>query len=562
MILLKDALNEALFGSAEKNIESSLGPIVRDEAISFLEQCCNLSATNIKALINMKKSGEVIARAVNKTIIIDGQRTNKPEVKNTKTFPAGLHFSSLKGCSLEICNFPELESIESLFSEDCVIEKTSISIHNCPKLNSLKGLPKKIDGSFSCTNCQSITSLEGLPEEITDIVSIRNNGKAFKVKEIRRHTNASGMVYGESEEDEEANITEAFADGRLQMIWDGYTKIFGSKKKYKNLSYLISNVCGGFDIFRAWDKYAGSNIISFKTNEITDREKKIINDMMSFTRGTLTGFVAGFKGNELLFIASAPDKGTKSGQRYRIITNPKYDEHSAKRYKQPESGYWAYKDEFDRFMTGTARSFSPRDYYYSYSSREDIWSSYGLKEKADYIIAVILTSGDPNFSVNDIQRARGVAQAGMIKPGDVKQYAEIAEENLKRYKDIIAKNKELNTAYFKHIDSLIDIASKRIQILLKDAKSPNPKYSSPGTTQAYQRTYAVSGAISEYNTLMSEASNYAQGVIDMRDESNGYNMYPGGKIRLQRNLEERRKNIQAIYDKLTARLNSYGVPSA
>lgn len=555
MISLKDRLDEALFSKKEKTGSQLAGPVVREEAIEFLSKHSILPASSIKNMVNILKSGEVIIRAIGKVIPIYNCEDTE--------LPAGIHFTSLRNCTFELYNCPNLETIEGLFAENCVIENTSISIYNCPKLKSLQGLPKNVDGDFTCTNCPSITSLDGAPETVSKVVSIRGLGRKFKSKEIQRHISVNpSMVFGESEDEEEATLFEAFNDGRLQMIWNAYVKAFGSKKKYKNFQDLISHLVGGWGTFKAWDQFTGRNITTLNPKNITAKEEKLINDMFSTTRGTAKGILVGLNNNELVFILSSPDKGrSKYGNNIRFLTNPKYDENRYNRYSEGKgTEHWWYERDYNDLTSGTASTSK----FYNY---EDSYKRY--TEQSDMIIAVVIEKDtgydSETFAVGKKQMDRKNAREGMIKPGDVEQYKKMAEENVKRYKDILAKRKAFNTADFAEIDSKVDISMKRVNLFYADAKRENPQYKSNNGTYtasmpAYYHKQDLNTITSRFTRLMNVAAEYSGLVINMRDEKDSWYNRPGGKVQQKKDLDIAKANFMKAYEELKDKLDACNVP--
>ena len=125
---------------------------------------------------DVKVHGDVVIRG------FDGQQ-----------LPA-VNIREFKG-SLIIERCPNLTAIGDWFGF-CIIVDGDLSICECPKLESLKGLPKMCGGIFNITSNKSLKSLGGMPGFVGKNIYIMKNGKRFTEDEVRAHLDNDGLLPG------------------------------------------------------------------------------------------------------------------------------------------------------------------------------------------------------------------------------------------------------------------------------------------------------------------------------------------------------------------------------
>ena len=94
---------------------------------------------------------------------------------------------SLKGAPKEIrgsFDCTDCSSLESLIGAPKKVGK-SFSCIGCTSLQSLKGAPKEVGGYFYCNKCISLKSLEGAPEKVGRGFYCERCGKKFTEEDVR-----------------------------------------------------------------------------------------------------------------------------------------------------------------------------------------------------------------------------------------------------------------------------------------------------------------------------------------------------------------------------------------
>ena len=122
---------------------------------------------------DVKVRGDVVIRG------FDGER-----------LPA-MNIREFKG-SLIIERCPNLATIGEWFEVWSAVDG-DVSICECPKLESLEGLPRMCNGIFNITSNKSLKSLDGMPNFISGNIYIMKNGKRFTEDEVRSHLNDSSL---------------------------------------------------------------------------------------------------------------------------------------------------------------------------------------------------------------------------------------------------------------------------------------------------------------------------------------------------------------------------------
>lgn len=130
---------------------------------------------------------------------------------------APLNISKLEGnIYIEDCG---ITSLEGIFAEYCNVSG-DVNITGCPNLTSLAGLPHMVDGSVSVMDCKSIRSLDDIKCLAGDVYLVKC-GKRFKKSAVEKAFPAAINIHC-SEEDMVPNLTEAFSDPILTLLWQQF----------------------------------------------------------------------------------------------------------------------------------------------------------------------------------------------------------------------------------------------------------------------------------------------------------------------------------------------------
>lgn len=81
----------------------------------------------------------------------------------------------------------KVKNLKGLFADDCEIDG-QLSIHECDRLTSLEGLPKKVT-SFDCTENKSLKDIKGAPmyDDNGGTFVFQENGKLYGEKDIKEY---------------------------------------------------------------------------------------------------------------------------------------------------------------------------------------------------------------------------------------------------------------------------------------------------------------------------------------------------------------------------------------
>ena len=417
MKCFSEIIKESLFSTDDN---TAIQHIEMDVILSFLRKYLNISESKAKMyVVRSKKTAKV--PTIN--LVLDGNLVGGvgPKVTISKfeesEWPTGLRFSKVKGTTVCIKDCPNIKDLGNLFT-DVDFDNASLEIINCPKLSSLAGAPVSIDGSFVCVNLPSLKDIKGMPSKIEGTISMRKLGTRIKKSVIKSYiTNTPMNILAESEEDvvenDENEINEAFADGRLSMIWNFVKNKTDVYNKFSDFICRFTNLYSPSYI--EWDNVS-SEIIEMRLNSLSKDQEKLLNSMFSTRADTSNGLVVGLKGNKIMIIIGTPHKGSVGGRRAGRTEGFPYIN------IQGKINYSAWKYGIDLTKFSDVRK--------EYLSDCDLLWVWPLN----------LHDYDTN-KVREKRQNRADSRVGMINPGDAEQYKKIAQENIKRYKDILAKQK-------------------------------------------------------------------------------------------------------------------------
>ena len=417
MKCFSEIIKESLFSTDDN---TAIQHIEMDVILSFLRKYLNISESKAKMyVVRSKKTAKV--PTIN--LVLDGNLVGGvgPKVTISKfeesEWPTGLRFSKVKGTTVCIKDCPNIKDLGNLFT-DVDFDNASLEIINCPKLSSLAGAPVSIDGSFVCVNLPSLKDIKGMPSKIEGTISMRKLGTRIKKSVIKSYiTNTPMNILAESEEGviekDENEINEAFADGRLSMIWNFVKNKTDVYNKFSDFIYRFTNLYSSSYI--EWDNVS-SEIIEMRLNSLSKDQEKLLNSMFSTRADTSNGLVVGLKGNKIMIIIGTPHKGSVGGRRAGRTEGFPYIN------IQGKINYSAWKYGIDLTKFSDVRK--------EYLSDCDLLWVWPLN----------LHDYDTN-KVREKRQNRADSRVGMINPGDAEQYKKIAQENIKRYKDILAKQK-------------------------------------------------------------------------------------------------------------------------
>lgn len=438
MINLEQLVDEALLGRNAGR--SAFANITKDLLVKFLCDYCGIAISDTGKYITSKTQYKV--------------RDRELAIKKYPESRLLGKMGEINGGDLYITDCPELESLEGFFDENGKFDVGSISITNCPKLKSLGTLPRLVKGDFIISNCPMLNDLTGMPEEVNGTVSISRIGKKLKKNELTHmFRNKPSRVHCEDVENEPVlegeEIFEAFGDGRLQEIWSQvqqFEKEHGNplndRWDNKKLTWhkFLEKMLDSNTSYVAFDKLSSENI---KT--ITNFSKpnlKIINSIISDRVNTPRGIVVGFKGGKMEFCIGTSRKPSRS------------------RWGSSYGGSTVYAAMKKNIKFGT--------------DSIDASNIGSYLEGCDKVICVNLSDipWESELNTSKLHNERVAARVGMINPGDIEQYKEIAKANMSRYKEIVANKRALEDPDVENLETEVNEILMRANKMLSAVRNP------------------------------------------------------------------------------------------
>ena len=364
-------------------------------------------------------------------------------IKNVTEDIIPLTFSKVEG-NIVIEKCPNIKSLEGMFAPQCVAIGGSLSIGNCDKFETLKGIPPIIDNEFNLIGNKSLKRFESDSQfTVFGSIHIMKNGSKLKEQDIEKvfksfkHINCSLDLENSILE---SNINEALNEPHLLKL----AKTMHDNKKSVNFSeaFRYMNI--------AWDEIDSSNVSVYKTYN---------DDALKAARKI---FSAGNPGIIILV--------NKNNEYTHCITNNK----------------WVYVLNPLRYST-TQYEAKATDIVELINNSEEV--------------IIIETSG---MSVQGKQIARYKALEGMVIQGDERYYKDLARDNIKRYKKIIAQNKALkDNDEVKKLSEKVQECLNRMMAATNKIMSDPVKYADSFVYLSILQNYICSSAYSSNGLLAS-----------------------------------------------------------
>ena len=376
---------------------------------------------------------------------------------------------------LIIENCPKLVGFEGSFLEKFAVFDGSITINQCPSLVSLKGLPGLIKGDLSVTNCKKLKSIDGV-DSVFGNFYWSGNGKKYTEEEIKGRTSVIKKIFCGEEEivaniEEGTLVTEAFNNQWLQRLalqlkkyprtensWETDYKDVTKYNTVQNLfaDYGRTSVRSGGRIGRMLDKISNEDIDVYDMSN--EGDKKDLQKAFYFSYS-----VNDENGSDIILVFN--ESLGEFVKAYGFITKPRGSQNDQVTCVIIPHKGGAYND------------YKYKTFYYTKTEvKNDL-----MKLGTGYTVVVINSGEGTGTSADDrykLQTDRANAQKGVINPGDVEQYKEIAKANLKRYKDLLAqmrlerKKNDETAGYDKLIDEYEKIQMRVIKMIRGVAKNP------------------------------------------------------------------------------------------
>lgn len=361
---------------------------------------------------------------------------------------------------LVIENCPKLTSLKDSFLSKIVVFDGSITINQCPNLESLEGLPGMINNDLTVSNCKKVKNL-GTCESVLGNIYWSHNGKRLTKVQILDKTHCIGRVFCESL-DEQLNESEAILE-TLNNPW--LQKLAKQLKKYPGSNYHwhddtkemvprtikeIAHEGMGADE-RLFDKIGSDEIEVFNMKD--KKDKDALKNLIYFTYNSREGghqyaqLILVFDEDQGEFVKAYGHGDNKNGVKCIVIPNAKNPQADSR---------WIRTYQITKTDV-----------------RTELLDRLGI----GYTVIALLNSSNSatgSHATWAIRSQRDESKKGVITPGDAKQYAQIAQENIKRYKDILTKNRALqkNDKYSKLCDEVEDIMTRVFKLSRDVMKNP------------------------------------------------------------------------------------------
>ena len=305
--------------------------------------------------------------------------------------------------------------------------KGNIYIENCD-IENLEGLFDdmiKYKGELHITSCPKLTSLKGLPLYIEGGLTVVNNKS---LKDLGGHLiqpTVLGDVYfmknGKRWTDEQLKKQITIIGKINESV---INEEINEPHLLKLAKQLIDKKQGSFiDAVGytgiAWDKVSTSNVEVFNMYEEAEDARKAVRSIIS--------------------------KAEKIG--LVLVIN---------------------FGEYTHIINGHKRLYSTKKHNEAYISYTDIID---IVNNAEKIICIDLDGLGNEVYIK--RRSREKSREGMVLQGDPEYYRKVAKENIKRYKEIIAKNKLVKNRNYEKLDKAVQEALNRVmQAVMKVHKDP------------------------------------------------------------------------------------------
>ena len=415
-------------------------------------------------------------------------------------FPTYINFSSITG-DIVIEKCPNLTSITGLIKDpEYMTMKGSLSIGNCPKFISLEGLPHILDGDFTLIGNTSLKNLEHAPEMVFGDITFMKNGKRFKEKDVQNYIKYSRRLDCSLDDEEvmESLVNEALNEPHLLKLAKTLREMGMSFAQH------VVNIVGSY---LAWDDVDSSHVdiydISYDT-QLKSGMREVRNICAGKFRGMAIGETAG---------------------KYQYVLLP------GKIILNMESKKLPYREQTSYIA----------DYF----------------QHCDKIIIINLPEEIRVFNKH-IERVNN--RAGVIEPGNEIQYRNIARENIKRYKDIIAQNKANKDKGYEEISKIIETCLQRYMkatmVVNKNPDKYADSYYSLATMNEIisgRETYGRAGTYGQDGIMICyERYNESRVRVFKKSEYSNKDYY-------MQNVKAYEKKIKELADKLESYFKQFGV---
>ena len=372
---------------------------------------------------------------------------------------------------LIIENCPKLVGFEGSFLEGFAVFDGSITINQCPSLVSLVGLPGLIKGDLSVTNCKKLKSIDGINSVFGNLYW-SGNGKKYTEEEIKGRTSVIKKIFC-GEERVIANIEESFINETFNNQWlqrlalqlKKYPREESSQKtdyKKTKVYNTVSQLFAGYGRTSTSRGRLGRMLDKISNEDIDVYDMSNENDKKDLQKVFYNSYSLNDKNGSDLILVFNEDLG-EFVEAYGFITKLRGNQNDQVAYIiiPHEGGFY-------------------NDYKKIYYTKTEAKNKL-LKLGVGYTV-VVINSGESTGTSADVRYKLRVdrlnAQEGVINPGDVEQYKEIAKANLKRYKDLLAqmrlnrKKEDEASGYDKIIDEYEKIQLRVIKLVRSITKNP------------------------------------------------------------------------------------------
>ena len=306
-------------------------------------------------------------------------------------------------------------------------------------------------------------------------------------------------------------VSESLKDPKLIELAK-YLKKFASKSYY---NYSFGGLFSQFGV--EWDKITESD---WETITDIDKAKKTVRRVISNRSNSISSIVLVEYDGEI---------------KYLITSYVVFDLKNTKRLY-----------DFDK------------NEYYDKTSPERLS---GLKQS--YIVDLIkdnavtyLLDSSKMYAAQDKQSARRIAKYGIVLQGDEKYYKEVAERNIKRYKQIIAQRKAERAAQDDTLSKEVqEVLNKILELNMKIIKEP-VKYADclySIATLAYYSYGSINKAKSG-NSLLYMYSEYVDANVKNASGKNNYDWIVDAQEKTTKQLREKIKEMKEEIAKIEAKM--------
>ena len=185
----------------------------------------------------------------------------------------------------------------------------------------------------------------------------------------------------------------------------------------------------------------------------------------------------------------------------------------------------------------------------------------GLKQS--YIVDLIkdnavtyLLDSSKMYAVQDKKMQRRIAKDGVVLQGDEKYYKEVAERNIKRYKQIIAQRKaekaSQNDEFSKEVQEILDkILELNMKIIKEPVKYADCLYYIAKLTHD---SYSSANKSKSGNSLLYMYSEYVDANVRNASGKNSYEWIVDAQEKTTKQLSEKIKEIKEEIAKIEAKM--------